>query len=133
MKKKNIINLIKYYSEKNDIGFRSEAYEIAKDFDESGDYQLSEYIMACIIYHHNRAEQKNNCRNNTADNRISCITVCMCFIRLLFAFLLKKIRDSDTCCITYIVDSIGNNCNTSGKDSADNLKNSKAEIEYKCY
>lgn len=48
MKKKNIINLIKYYSEKNDIGFRSEAYEIAKDFDESGDYQLSEYIMALL-------------------------------------------------------------------------------------
>ncbi|HBY19659.1 MAG: AAA family ATPase [Clostridiales bacterium GWE2_32_10] len=48
MKKKNIINLIKYYSEKNDTGFRSEAYEIAKDFDTSGDYQLSEYIMALL-------------------------------------------------------------------------------------
>lgn len=48
MKKKNIINLIKYYSEENDAGFRSEAYEIAKDFDESGDYQLAEYIMALM-------------------------------------------------------------------------------------
>lgn len=48
MKKKNIINLIKYYSEKNDIGFRNEAYQIAKDFDEAGDYQLSEYIMALM-------------------------------------------------------------------------------------
>lgn len=48
MKKKNIINLIKYYSEKNDSGFRDEAYEIAKDFDSSGDYQLSEYIMALL-------------------------------------------------------------------------------------
>lgn len=48
MKKKNIINLIKYHSEKNDVGFRSEAYEIAKDFDEAGDYQLSEYIMALL-------------------------------------------------------------------------------------
>ena len=28
MKKKNIINLIKYYAEKNDAGFRNEAYEI---------------------------------------------------------------------------------------------------------
>ena len=34
MKKKSILNLIKYYSEENDAGFRSEAYEIAKDFDE---------------------------------------------------------------------------------------------------
>lgn len=48
MKKKNVINLIKYYSENNDAGFRSEAYEIAKGFDESGDYQLAEYIMALM-------------------------------------------------------------------------------------
>lgn len=48
MKKKSIINLIKYYSEDNDAGFRNEAYEIAKDFDESGDYQLAEYIMALM-------------------------------------------------------------------------------------
>lgn len=48
MKKKSILNLIKYYSEKNDAGFRSEAYQIAKDFDDEGDYQLSEYIMALM-------------------------------------------------------------------------------------
>ena len=48
MKKKNIINLIKYYAEKNDAGFRNEAYEIAKDFDLSGDYQLAEYIMSLL-------------------------------------------------------------------------------------
>jgi hypothetical protein len=48
MKKKNVINLIKYYAEKNDEGFRNEAYEIAKYFDKTGDYQLSEYIMALL-------------------------------------------------------------------------------------
>lgn len=48
MKKKNIINLIKYYAEKNDAGFRTEVYEIAKLFDEMGDYQLAEYIMSLI-------------------------------------------------------------------------------------
>lgn len=48
MKKKNVINLIKYYAEKNDAGFRSEAYEIAKDFDNTGDYQLAEYIMSLL-------------------------------------------------------------------------------------
>ena len=48
MKKKNVISLIKYYAEKNDTGFRNEAYEIAKDFDLSGDYQLSEYIMSLL-------------------------------------------------------------------------------------
>jgi len=48
VKKKNVINLIKYYTEKNDAGFRNEAYEIAKEFDISGDYQLAEYIMSLL-------------------------------------------------------------------------------------
>lgn len=48
MKKISIINLIKYYTEGNDAGFRSEAYKIAKEFDASGDTQLSEYIMALL-------------------------------------------------------------------------------------
>ena len=48
MKKKNVINLIRYYAEKNDPAFREEAYEIARDFDVSGDFQLSEYIMALM-------------------------------------------------------------------------------------
>ena len=48
MKKKNVINLIKYYAENNDAGFRTEAYEIAKYFDQVGDYQLAEYIMALM-------------------------------------------------------------------------------------
>ena len=48
MKKKNILNLIKYHAEKNEDAFRNEAYEIAKYFDKSNDYQLSEYIMALL-------------------------------------------------------------------------------------
>ncbi|WP_423364050.1 AAA family ATPase [Mycoplasma sp. P36-A1] len=48
MKKKNILNLIKYHSEKNELQFRNEAIEIARNFDEAGDYQLSEYIMSML-------------------------------------------------------------------------------------
>lgn len=48
MKKKNVVSLIKYYAEKNDAGFRNEAYEIAREFDNSGDYQLAEYIMSLL-------------------------------------------------------------------------------------
>lgn len=48
MKKQNIINLIKYHTEHNESGFRDEAYNIAKRFDELGDYQLSEYIMSLL-------------------------------------------------------------------------------------
>jgi hypothetical protein len=48
MRKKNILNLIKYHAEKNDPGFRTEAYEIARYFDSIGDYRLSEYILALL-------------------------------------------------------------------------------------
>ena len=48
MKKKNVINLIRYYCEKNDAAFRNESYEIAKYFDKMGDYQLSEYVMSLL-------------------------------------------------------------------------------------
>lgn len=48
MKKKSVINLVKYYVENNDAGFRAEAYEIARSFDNSGDYQLAEYIMSLL-------------------------------------------------------------------------------------
>lgn len=48
MKKKIVINLIKYHVENNDAGFRSEAYEIARYFDQAGDNQLAEYIMALM-------------------------------------------------------------------------------------
>jgi len=48
MKKKNVLNLIKYYAEKNDTAFRNEAHEIARYFDEVSNYQLSEYIMGLL-------------------------------------------------------------------------------------
>lgn len=48
MKKKNIINLIKYHSEKNDFKFRNEAINFARYFDSIGDHQLSEYIMGLL-------------------------------------------------------------------------------------
>ena len=48
MKKKNILNLIRYHAEKNDSGFREEAFEIARDFDSNGDSELAEYITALM-------------------------------------------------------------------------------------
>lgn len=48
MKKKSIINLIRYHSEKNDAGFKAEAYDIAKDFELAGDSQLAAYIMSML-------------------------------------------------------------------------------------
>lgn len=48
MKKRNVINLIRYHEEHNESAFRNEAAEIARDFDATGDYQLAEYIMALV-------------------------------------------------------------------------------------
>lgn len=48
MKKSYIVNLIKYFSEKNEVAFREQAYEIAREFDRIGDYQVTEYILALL-------------------------------------------------------------------------------------
>lgn len=48
MKKKNIINLIKYHINNDDKDFRNEAYEVARVFDIEGDGELSRYIMALL-------------------------------------------------------------------------------------
>jgi len=48
MKRKNVINLIKYYTERNDAAFRDEAYEIAVDFNRTNDNELGDYIMALL-------------------------------------------------------------------------------------
>lgn len=48
MKKKTILNLIKAHSEKNDAQFKNNAYEIAKEFSENGDEDISEYIMSLL-------------------------------------------------------------------------------------
>lgn len=48
MKKKQVINLIRYFTEGNISGFRAEAYEIARSFDKAGDSQLAQYIMAML-------------------------------------------------------------------------------------
>jgi len=48
MRKKNILNLIKYHAENNDAGFKKEAYDIARYFDSVGDSELAQYIMALL-------------------------------------------------------------------------------------
>lgn len=48
MKKKDVLNLIKYHYDKNEVEFKNQVLEIARDFDRSGDAQLSEYIMGVI-------------------------------------------------------------------------------------
>lgn len=48
MKKKNIVNLIRYHQENNDAAFRSEALIIAKEFYDDNDNQLGDYIMTLL-------------------------------------------------------------------------------------
>lgn len=48
MKKKNIVNLVRYHTEKNESAFLSEVTEIARDFDRNGDTQLAQYLMDLI-------------------------------------------------------------------------------------
>lgn len=46
MKKKQVVDLIRYFAENNAAGFRAVAWDIAHEFDEEGDTQLARYIMS---------------------------------------------------------------------------------------
>lgn len=48
MKKRNVLNLIKYHVENNNYAFRQEALEIAHSFDRMGDTELAEYVLALL-------------------------------------------------------------------------------------
>lgn len=48
MKKKDIIDLIRYHTEENDAGFRNVAYQVADEFYKNGDTNLSEYIISLL-------------------------------------------------------------------------------------
>lgn len=62
MKKQNIINLVKYYVEKNDSAFRSEVLEIANDFHNNGDIEICSYLMD-LISTTNYYQPQNNYRD----------------------------------------------------------------------
>ena len=62
MKKQNVINLVKYYVEKNDEAFRTEVVEIARYFEKNEEYSISEYLMDLISttnYYVPQASYKN--------------------------------------------------------------------------
>lgn len=48
MKKKSVINLIKYHIDGNEKDFRNEAHEVALFFQKNGDDELARYIMALL-------------------------------------------------------------------------------------
>lgn len=48
MKKRDVISLIRYHIEHNDIAFREQAYGIADDFSRAGDEQLGSYIYSLL-------------------------------------------------------------------------------------
>ena len=48
MKKQNVLNLVKYYVENNDSAFRNEVMTIADDFEQNGEYDISQYLMNLI-------------------------------------------------------------------------------------
>ena len=48
MKKKSVINLIRYHVEGKETEFRNEAYDIAQTFFKTGDEELAHYIMSIL-------------------------------------------------------------------------------------
>jgi len=98
MKKKDILNLIKHHTEKNEKAFRDEAYKIAKKFDEIGDYKLSEYIMALL-------SDVNTFAPQMIDNELTFFTKIESNVEPLPLPLPEAIKDD----IIGIINAIGHN------------------------
>lgn len=48
MRKQDLINLVRYHTERNEDAFASEVAKIAKEFDEAGDEAVAQYLMELI-------------------------------------------------------------------------------------
>ena len=48
MKKQNLINLVRYHTEKNDEAFAAEVAKIAREFEEAGDEAVAQYLMEMV-------------------------------------------------------------------------------------
>ena len=48
MKKQDLINLVRYHTEKNDEAFASEVAKMAKEFDDNGDEAVAQYLMELV-------------------------------------------------------------------------------------
>lgn len=59
MKKIDVVNLIKYHADKNELAFRQASIEIANYFNDNGDEQLAQYIMAILTNNNSLVPQIN--------------------------------------------------------------------------
>lgn len=48
MKKRDVVSLIRYQAEHNEPVFKVAAYTVAKCFDEMGDHELAQFVMALV-------------------------------------------------------------------------------------
>ena len=85
-----------------------------------------------VVNNKNRAHQKNERGQNTADDRIARVAVSVMFIGLLFALFFKKIRGANACGVSNIVHGVGYDSNAARKKAADEFKYRKCEVENKC-
>ena len=48
MKKRDVVALIRYHAEHNELGFKVAAYTVANCFEEMGDHELAHYVMSLV-------------------------------------------------------------------------------------
>lgn len=66
MKKNDIIELIKSHVHNNEATFRSIAYDIAREFNENGDSELSDYILSLLSSAYTMYQQDFNVNKNSS-------------------------------------------------------------------
>lgn len=67
MKKRDILDLIRYHMEKNEVGFRQKSVEIANEFEKMGDGELARYVMAQLTMTNTFSPQGMVNKNSLSD------------------------------------------------------------------
>ncbi len=71
MKKNDIIELIKAHVYNNEATFKSIAYDIAREFNEQGDVELSDYILSLLATGHTLVQQNININSSSYFTELS--------------------------------------------------------------
>lgn len=65
MKKNDIVELIKSHIYHNEATFKSIAYDIAREFNEAGDVELSDYVLSLLAVGHTFTQQNLNVNSSS--------------------------------------------------------------------
>lgn len=77
------------------------------------------------------ASEQDDGRNETTDNRITDIAISVLTVGSFAAIALKRVGNTNTDCVTKIMDSVRSNSNAIREEAAEELEDGKSKVKQK--